>query len=149
MLTTDLNMYFYVKDINEINNKYFISLTNDLNSLKKELVGKNDMIAITSLKYGTPVIYSPYYLDFGNIYSKKSQVKMEIKEMSKFELLIDVDDIVITINNDDNYSSVVDYVSKRRVEGNITVAEEINSTAQLRFCRLALVNGISSKNQNN
>lgn len=136
VMSSDVNMYFLVNNINDINSKKFISITNDLNTLKSKIVNNTDLIAITTLKYGLPVIYSPYYLDFGDMYQKET-VKMEIREMNRFDLLIDINQVIININNDDNITTVIDYVSNKKVVGDVTLVDQLNVQQQVRYCKLA------------
>lgn len=147
ILNANVNMYFEVKKIDEIGSKAFISLTNDINYLKSKLVSIYDLIAITSLKPGVPVIYSPYYLDFGDMHQKGS-VKMEIREMNRFEVLVNLNKVIININNDDNITTVIDYVSNKKEVGDVTLVDEINSQGQIRFCKLALIDKVNNQVNN-
>lgn len=141
VLNSDLNMYFLITDVEDIEKKYFMLVSNDLNSMYAQVKDSDDMIAITLLKHKTPILYSPYFLDFGDLYSKES-VEFKLKQKNNFELLIDVEDVII--NRDDVLTTVVKYYSRPQVKGDVTVVSDISKIGQTVFCKLAL----TSKNNN-
>ena len=62
--------YFHIENIDLISSKYFLSLTNDINGVISQINDSNDLIALTLLKQDVPVLYSPYTIDFGDLYNK-------------------------------------------------------------------------------
>ena len=136
-LSGDINMYLPVKKVDDIKGKEFILVTNDINTLTIEAKENHNMIGITLLKENLPVLYSPYYLDLGDIYNKNASPKIEIREMINFELLVDVSDIIVNI--DKTKVNVVNYYSELSVEGNVSVAKDIKSSGKTVFVKYAFL----------
>ncbi len=135
-LPGDINMYLTIKDINEFNLKSFATVTNDLPTLLDNASKNNEMVGITLLKEDTPVLYSPYYFDLGDTFSKDAPPEMYIKEMVNFDLLVDVSDIIVNI--DPNTTNVVNYESKTIMDGNLTLVEDLQVKYSTVFCKYAL-----------
>ncbi len=134
VLNGDINMYLIVRKEEEVLNRNFLMVTNDLNTLLHEK--GNNMIGITLLKEKLPVLYSPYYLDIGDIYSKDASLQMYIKEMINFELLVEKNDV--NLNLDENKIDVVKYYSEPSVEGNIYIVKELKAADRTTFCKFAI-----------
>ena len=135
-LSGDINMYLTVADINELNLRTFMTVTNDLATLVDNANKNKEMLAITLLKENTPILYSPYYLDLGDTFSKNGSPLMYIKEMVNFDLLVDVSDIIINI--DPNKTNVVMYESVTELDGNLTLAKDLHAKYNTLFCKYAL-----------
>lgn len=135
-LPGDINMYLTVKDINELNLKSFVTVTNDLPTLIDSANKNGEMVGITLFKENTPVLYSPYYFDLGDTFSKGAAPAMYIKEMVNFDLLIDISDIIINI--DPNKTNVVNYESTPIIDGNLSIVEDLNMKYTTVFCKYAL-----------
>ena len=145
-LNSDINMYFYLDSMMNVNNGKYMLLTNDLYSLKTRIQNRINVIAIACLKNNLPVLYAPYCIDFGNLYDKKNLQIVE-KPITKFELLVDKEDVSIYL--DDNINRVVDYQSIKKVTGNITIVTDMNSIKEVNYCKMALFNNIKEANVNN
>ena len=141
MLTGDVKLFFLVKKVDEISSRRFFVVTNDLNSLKREITSPVDFIAVATMFKNLPILYSPYYVDFGNLYDKNTLPVYAIKENPKFEILIDVDDVKMSV--DDTFSYVTEYASKPEYENDINIVSEVNKVNELNFCRLALTSNIN------
>ncbi len=135
-LPGDINMYLAIKDINEFNMKSFATVTNDLPELLDNASKNSEMVGITLLKEDTPVLYSPYYFDLGDTFSKDAPPDMYIKEMVNFDLLVDVSDIIVNI--DPNTTNVVSYESQTVIDGNLTLVEDLHVKYSTVFCKYAL-----------
>lgn len=140
ILSGDINMYLMVKKPDDITGKKFVMVTNDLKSLLALTKENNSMIGITLLKKHTPVLYSPYYLDIGDIFSKDASLQMSIKEMINFELLVEISDIIINI--DPVKTNVVRYYSNPVVVENVSVVDDIKKSFKTTFCKFAFTNGL-------
>lgn len=143
-LHSDINMYFFVNDKEHINVGKFMLVTSDLNSIKARVSNSNNMIAIASLKNNVPVLYSPFCLDFGNVYDKKSNQLM-IKQVSTFELLVDKDDVNIYI--DPNVSLVVDYEAVKKMVGDFTIVNDIKMVNKINYCQMTIFNNLKEGNK--
>lgn len=146
VLNSDINMYFYLDSMADLNKNKYIYVTNDLYSLKAKVNNSSNVIAIACLKNNLPVLYSPYYLDFGDVYDKKD-CKMSIKPITKFELLVDRQDVNIYM--DDNVERVVDYQAVKTASGNVIIVTDINSVKEINYCKLALFNNVVEGNVSN
>lgn len=131
----NINMYLLVNNVNDIKNKKFVMVTNDLSSLYVKAKELNEMIGITLLKEKTPVLYSPYYFDLGDIYNKEASPQMTINEMINFELLIDTTDIIVNI--DPNKTKVVKYQSTPIIVENLSIVDDIKKYSKTTFCKFA------------
>lgn len=140
VINGNINMYLQVKNVNDINGKKFVLVTNDLNGLLNETKENHGMIGIVLLKANTPVLYSPYYFDVGDIYNKDASLQMYIKEMINFELLVEISDI--TINIDPVKTNVVRYYSEPVVSDNVSIVSDIMMSYKTTFCKYAFTNNL-------
>jgi len=138
-LNSDINMYFFLDDERMSNINKFIAITTDLNTVKSKVKSPNNMIAITCLKNNLPVLYSPYYLDFGNIYDKKDN-RLFIKDKTVFDLFIDKDDVKMYM--DENTVLVLDYQANKIVTGDLTIVNGMKEINRVNYCRMALFNNV-------
>lgn len=142
VLNGDINMYVTVDKEENLGKNKFVLTTNDLQGLIAEVKDSKNMVGITLLKEGTPVLYSPYYFDVGDIYSKGASPEMFIKEMVNFELLIDISDIVINI--DPNKTVVAKYYSVPNIVENLSVVDDIKMSYKTTFCKFAFTSKLST-----
>jgi hypothetical protein len=138
VLPGDINMYLNISDVNEINMKNFVTVSNDLKTLIENANKNGNMIGITLLKQNSPVLYSPYYFDLGDTFSKNAPLDMYIKEMVNFDLLVDLSDVFINI--DPNRTNVVNYESVSTIDGNLTIVTDLHMKYTTIFCQYALTN---------
>lgn len=136
VLTGDINMFLTISDINDLNLKNFMTVTNDVDSLVESAKKNNEMVGITLLKANTPVLYSPYYFDLGDTFSKNASPVMYIKEMVDFNLLVDLTDVLVNI--DPNKTNVVAYDSVTELDGNLTLVKDLHAKYSSIFCKYAL-----------
>ncbi|MGN1371931.1 MAG: hypothetical protein ACI4XM_06640, partial [Candidatus Coprovivens sp.] len=142
VLSGDINMYISVNKVDELGNKKYVVTTNDLQGLISTVKDTKKMIGITLLKEGTPVLYSPYYFDVGDIYTKGGSLEMYIKEMVNFELLIDISDIIINV--DPNKTIVAKYYTIPNVVENLSIVDDIKMSYKTTFCKYALTSKLSN-----
>ncbi len=147
ILSGDINMYVAVHKVEDLETKKFIMTTNDIQGLISIIKDSKNLIGITLLKAGTPVLYSPYCFDLGDLYTKGASPEMYIKEMINFELLIDNSDI--TINIDPNKTIVAKYYSVPNVVENLSIVDDIKMSYKTTFCKYALTSKLSSVVQMN
>ena len=70
-LPSDITLYFKLFSFEELNSKYIYPLTDDLNSLVGSIKTDREMIGLVLLKKDTPILYSPYMIDFGPANTKE------------------------------------------------------------------------------
>lgn len=142
ILNSDVTLYFKLNDLKELETKYIYSLTNDLNSLVADIKKETEMIGLVLLKKGTPIIYSPYYIDMGNLASKDSGVVFSIKNAEHVNLLVDVNDVVIL--RDNNLVNVVKYFSQPIKENDISIVEDLKVSGKTTFCKFTIRSNITN-----
>ncbi len=138
VLNSDVNMYSVVKNPSELNNKQFTFVTNDINSMYIEAQTNKKLIALILVKNNTPVLYSPYTFDLGDLYSRNANQQVFIKENIGFDLLIDNSDLNIHV--DDIRVNVVNYESEKEISQNLTTATALNTVYKTTFCKLVFRN---------
>ena len=112
VLSNDYQLYTTIPSISSLKNKYVYYLTdkNDVLSIKD----KKGVLGVFKVTKGTPVLYSPYSLDFGDLYDRNSRIIKEIRN-NKISLIIDVNDVIITRDKKPSevyyYKNVVDVVN--------------------------------------
>ena len=141
-LTSDLTLYFKLYSFEELNSKYIYPLTDDLNSLVGSIKSDREMIGLVLLKKDTPVLYSPYMVDFGPANSKEI-VTYTIKNASNINMLVDVNNVVIL--RDENLVNVVKYFSEPIKENGVAHVEDLKVRGKTSFCKFTISSNI--KNQ--
>ena len=112
VLSNDYQLYTTIPSISSLKNKYVYYLTDksDVLSIKD----KKGVLGVFKVTKGTPVLYSPYSLDFGDLYDRNSRIIKEIRN-NKISLIIDVNDVIITRDKKPSevyyYKNVVDVVN--------------------------------------
>ena len=144
VLNGDINMYILVNKEKDILKKKFVMVTNDITRLKEEAKENHCMVGITLLKENVPVLYSPYYFDIGDIYTKGGSLQMYIKEMVDFDLLIEISDVNITIN--DFKTKVTNYYSEPVTIENVQVVNDIKKKYNTIFCKYIFYTGFAVDN---
>ena len=145
IVNSDVNMYLTINNIDDVKNKKFNLVSNDLNSLLVEAIENRNMIGLVLLKEKTPVLYSPYYFDLGDIYTKNASPAMSIKEMINFDLLIESSDVLININT--NKVNVARYYSEPKTIENTSYVDDIKLGSKVTFCKYSFVSNILQKNE--
>ena len=135
-LPGDVNLYLTVKQETDLNGKTFMMVTDDLPNIMEKVKGTKDMVGITLIKEGVPVIYSPYYFDIGDTFSKDASPVMNIREMVNFNLLVDVSDVIVNI--DSNRTNVIAYAGVPTLNENVSIVNDIVVKGMTVFCKFAL-----------
>ncbi len=139
-IKSDFNMYTLVSKGENVPGRKYVSVTNDLNTLLNEAKENRCMIGICLLKEGLPVLYSPYYFDLGDMYSKGASPLMEIKEMINFDLLIEVADTTVFV--DENKVEVARYYTEPKMNENISYVDDIKLAYSTTFCKYSFVSNL-------
>ena len=145
VIKSDFNMYTLVNKVEDVQNRKYISLTKDLNTMLNDAKENKCMIGICLLKENLPVLYSPYYFDLGDMYSKGASPLMEIKEMVNFELLVEVADI--SVYKDDNKVEVARYYTEPKINENISYVDDIKLGYSTVFCKFSLANNLPATSE--
>ena len=142
ILPSDLTLYFKLYSFDELNSKYIYPLTDDLNSLVGSIKSDSEMIGLVLLKKDTPVLYSPYIVDFGKANSKEP-VTFSIKSAQSINMLVDVNNVVIL--RDDNLVNVVKYFSEPIKENGVAHVEELKTSGKTSYCKFTISSNIKEK----
>ena len=140
-INSAINLYFFLEEETEFSKKFFLSVTNNINSLYKEVDDNNDIIGIARIKENTPVLYSPYTLSLGDIYSKDN-VRMAVNNNTGFDLLIDTSDIKML--KDNNKIVIANYVSKKENIGDVSVITDITLNKRVLFNNVSIGSNLVS-----
>ena len=135
-LPGDVNLYLTVKKETDLNSKTFMMVTDDLPNIMEKVKGTKEMVGITLIKEGVPVIYSPYYFDIGDTFSKDASPVMNIREMVNFNLLVDVSDVIVNI--DPNRTNVIAYAGIPTLTENVSIVNDTIVKGMTVFCKFAL-----------
>ncbi len=142
VLPSDLTLYFKLYSFEELNSKYIYPLTDELNSLMGSIKTDKEMIGLVLLKKDTPVLYSPYTVDFGPANSKEV-VTYTIKNAQNINMLVDVNNVVVL--RDENLVNVVKYFSEPIKENGVAHVEDLKVRGKTSFCKFTISSNI--KNQ--
>ena len=142
ILPSDLTLYFKLFSFEELNSKYIYPLTDDLNSLVGSMKSDKEMIGLVLLKKDTPVLYSPYTVDFGKANSKEA-VTFNIKNSQDVNMLVDVNNVVIL--RDDNLVNVVKYFSEPIKENGVAHVEDLKVRGKTSFCKFTISSNIKQQ----
>ncbi len=140
-INSSINLYFFLEEETEFSKKFFLSVTNNINSLYKEVDDNNDIIGIARIKENTPVLYSPYTLSLGDIYSKDN-VRMAVNNNTGFDLLIDTSDTKML--KDNNKIVIANYVSKKENIGDVSVVTDITLNKRVLFNNVSIGSNLVS-----
>lgn len=140
-INSAINLYFFLEEETEFSKKFFLSVTNNINSLYKEVDDNNDIIGIARIKENTPVLYSPYTLSLGDIYSKDN-VRMAVNNNTGFDLLIDTYDTKML--KDNNKIVIANYVSKKENIGDVSVVTDITLNKRVLFNNVSIGSNLVS-----
>lgn len=142
ILPSDLTLYFKLFSFEELNSKYIYPLTDDLNSLVGSMKSDNEMIGLVLLKKDTPVLYSPYTVDFGKANSKEA-VTFNIKSSQDVNMLVDVNNVVVL--RDENLVNVVKYFSEPIKENGVAHVEDLKVRGKTSFCKFTISSNIKQQ----
>ena len=101
-----------------------------------------EMIGLVLLKKDTPVLYSPYTVDFGKANSKEA-VTFNIKNSQDVNMLVDVNNVVIL--RDDNLVNVVKYFSEPIKENGVAHVEDLKVSGKTSFCKFTISSNIKQQ----
>jgi hypothetical protein len=142
VLPSDLTLYFKLFSFEELNSKYIYPLTDDLNSLVGSMRTDKEMIGLVLLKKDTPVLYSPYTVDFGKANSKEA-VTFNIKNAQDVNMLVDVNNVVVL--RDENLVNVVKYFSEPIKSNGVAHVEDLKVSGKTSFCKFTISSNIKQQ----
>lgn len=143
VLNSDITLYFKLAKLEDLQQMFVYPLTDNLNSLVADLKNETEMIGLVLLKRGTPVIFSPYMLDFGNQEEKDSSKRaISVKNITNVNMLLDVNDVLIL--RDENLVNVVKYFSEAKKENGISIVEELKNGGKTVFCKFTISNNLGN-----
>ena len=122
-----------------------VFLSNNYEKMKSDYDYKRNIIGSFTIKSGVPVLFSPYYLDFGNYNEKgkdSTMVPFSIQVNPYLNLMIDSKSLMIS--KDDFYVTVADYESNPTVSENVLVVSKIKNVGKHLFCKVSVLDNVSA-----
>ena len=135
VLNSDVELFSSFETISSLKNKYVYYLANNINSILGSVATKKHVIGIFKILKGTPVLYSPYNIDFGDLYDKNSKVIKEVNN-NKIGLVIDVNDVMIM--RDRKLSDVYYYKNIIDKINGISVVTDIKYINKVSYCNFTI-----------
>ena len=140
LLNSDIILYYGSSIYYHIFDEQLRLVTNNLDGIINNMNVKKDVVGIVELKKGTPLLYSPYYLDFGDLYGNDTNpdLTMNIKEMVYFDLLVNLTNVNIV--KETNSVKVARYYSDPIPEEDINIVDEVIMKDNITFDKLTFSN---------
>ena len=135
VLNSDLELFMDFASISSLKNKYVYYLSDNITSMLGNVEAKKHVIGIFKILKDTPVLYSPYNLDFGDLYDKNSKLIKEINNY-KVGLVIDVNDVMIM--RDKKLSDVYYYKGIIEKVDGVSVVKDIKFTNKISYCNFTI-----------
>ncbi len=129
VLEGDIKLFAEFNNAASLKNKYVYYLSDNINSIVSSAKNENGIIGIFKILKGTPVLYSPYNIDFGDLYDNNSRLIKEVNN-NKLGLIVDVNDVVImrdrTLSEVYYYKNIVDEINGVSFVKNIKYDSKVN-----------------------
>lgn len=127
ILSEDMTFYFKIDSFNDLKNKYVYYLTSNKSDMVADVKINKGILGIVKVKKNTPVLYSPYELDFGSLYGNNDDV-IKVKSNEAINIILDAKDVIISRDTKSTNISMykpfieedkISYVSKIEMVDNI------------------------------
>lgn len=140
LLNSDVNLIS--RGFENLNCETFIFLSNNFNELKRDYDYRRNILGSFVVKCGVPVLYSPYFLEFGDLDVKpKKNVAVEPFKLmvnNFFNLLVYKPDVLIS--SDDFYVTVADFVSNPVFKEDVAVVSKLKYAGKYLFSKSTILN---------
>lgn len=142
ILNSDVSLFLSKSEWLE--NSTFLFISNNLIEPKKGYDYKTNIIGSVLVKCGVPVIYCPYYVDLGQLESKKKDaiVTLTIKELPYFNIMVDKTDLLVS--KDDFYVTVADYQIEPVALEDHQVVHELKYVGKYLFSKMTVLDNNSA-----
>ena len=130
ILDGDIQLFMEFNNISSLKSKYVYYLSDNSNSIVYNAITKKHTMGVFKVLNGSPVLYSPYSLDFGDLYDKNSRRIMEASN-SRISLVVDVNDVKIT--RDKKISEVYYFENRIEEKNGINVVTDIRYRNKLNY----------------
>ena len=135
LMNGDMILYADLNSISSLRNKYVYYLDDGTNNVLGNAKTKNRIIGIFNVLSGTPVLYSPYMLDFGDLYDKSSRLIKEMRN-NTIGIVVDVNDVIIM--RDNKLSDVYYYKNVLDSFNGVSVVTDIKYIDKVRYCNFTI-----------
>lgn len=127
-----------------LENSTFLFISNNLIEPKKGYDYKTNIIGSVLVKCGVPVIYCPYYVDLGQLESKKKDAitTLTIRELPYFNIMIEKTNLLIS--KDDFFVTVADYQVEPVALENHQVVHELKYVGKYLFSKMTVLDNNSA-----
>lgn len=142
ILNSDVSLFLSKSEWLE--NSTFLFISNNLIEPKKGYDYKTNIIGSVLVKCGVPVIYCPYYVDLGQLESKKKDaiVTLTIKELPYFNIMVDKTNLLIS--KDDFYVTITDYQAEPVAFEDHQVVHELKYVGKYLFSKMTVLDNKSA-----
>lgn len=145
-MVTKSDIYLSLKYFEHLDDYSLLLLSNDVASIKKDYDYKRNIIGSIVVKCGSPVAYSPYYLEFGDLEHKlkKNEVRQPfvVKVLPHFNVIVNAKGQMIS--KDDFYVTVADYVSNPTAMEDISIVSKMKYNGKYLFSKASFLDSASA-----
>ena len=134
ILNDDMIFYFKIDSFNDLKNKYVYYLTSNKDDIVADVKINKGIMGIVRVKKNTPVLYSPYELDFGNLYGSNDDV-IKVKRNEGINIILDAKDVII---NRDSKSTIVSLYKPIIEEEKINYVKEMEMVENIEGCNFII-----------
>ena len=144
VLNSDLSLI--MKEFENMDCQSFLFLCNDFIYVKDGYDYRNNIIGSFLIKNGSPVLYSPYYIEFGDILSKvKKGVAVQpfsVQVTKRLNVMIDIKNTMIS--KDDFYVTVAEYASNLSKKDDISFVNKLKFIGKYLYGKATVLDTISA-----
>ena len=134
ILNDDMIFYFKIDSFDDLKNKYVYYLTSNKDDIVADVKINKGIMGIVRVKKNTPVLYSPYELDFGNLYGSNDDV-IKVKRNEGINIILDAKDVII---NRDSKSTIVSLYKPIIEEEKINYVKEMEMVENIEGCNFII-----------
>ena len=135
-----------MKEFENMDCQNYIFLCNDFNQVKENYDYKKNVIGSFLIKAGSPVLYSPYYIEFGDIVSKVKKgmpvQPFSVQVTKCLNVLVDRKNTMIS--KDDFYVTVAEYVSNPTIKDDISVVSKLKFVGKYLYGKVTVLDTLSA-----
>lgn len=144
VLNSDLSLI--MKEFENMDCQSFLFLCNDFIYVKDGYDYRKNIIGSFLIKNGSPVLYSPYYIEFGDILSKvKKGVAVQpfsVQVTKRLNVMIDIKNTMIS--KDDFYVTVAEYASNLSKKDDISFVNKLKFVGKYLYGKATVLDTISA-----
>ncbi len=134
ILNEDMAFYFKIESFADLKKKYVYYLTSNKYDIVADVKINKGIMGIVKVKKNTPVLYSPYELDFGSLYGSNDDV-IKVKSNESINIILDAKDVIISR---DTKSSRISLYKPFIEEDGISYVKDIEMVDSIESCNFII-----------